>query len=87
LVFSGLPSGFLNEFHYPVEVRLGSRRSSTAENHRNCHVDAGGWPARADLGIDQATASRIENGAELKGPVNVLLEKLMTEPTSEAAAG
>jgi transcriptional regulator with XRE-family HTH domain len=39
----------------------------------------------AALGVDQATVSRIERGADLKGPVKVLLEKLMAEPAPEAA--
>ncbi|RWO22843.1 helix-turn-helix transcriptional regulator [Mesorhizobium sp.] len=40
----------------------------------------------AALGVDQATVSRIENGAEIKGPAKILLEKLMAEPESERLA-
>jgi transcriptional regulator with XRE-family HTH domain len=39
------------------------------------------------LGVDQATVSRIEHGADPSGPVRRLLEKLMEEPDiSEHAA-
>lgn len=38
------------------------------------------------LGVDQATVSRIERGSEPSGPVKRLLERLMTDPASEAAA-
>lgn len=32
------------------------------------------------LGVDQATVSRIENGTPMAGPVERLLKKLMAEP-------
>lgn len=32
-----------------------------------------------ELGVDQATVSRIENGMEPRGPVRRLLERLMSE--------
>lgn len=41
------------------------------------------------LGVDQATVSRMENGVEPRGPVRRLLERMMAEqpaPSSEAAA-
>lgn len=34
----------------------------------------------AQLGVDQATVSRIERGATIPGPVEKLLERLMAEP-------
>jgi DNA-binding transcriptional regulator YiaG len=38
------------------------------------------------LGVNQATVSRIENGAVVPKPVAILLERLMSEPDAEAAA-
>jgi len=34
------------------------------------------------LGVDQATVSRIENGTPMAGPVDRLLRKLMAEPVA-----
>ena len=39
-----------------------------------------------ELGIDQATVSRIERGSEPRGPVKRLLERLMAEPVADAPA-
>ena len=38
------------------------------------------------LGVNQATVSRIENGATIPKPVAILLDHLMSEPNAEAAA-
>ncbi|KQU96471.1 helix-turn-helix transcriptional regulator [Devosia sp. Root105] len=38
------------------------------------------------LGVDQATVSRIERGANMAGPVARLLAQLMAETTSEQAS-
>lgn len=42
-----------------------------------------GWSQEqlaAELGVDQATVSRIENGVEPRGPIKLLLERVMAEP-------
>ena len=39
-----------------------------------------------ELGVDQATVSRIERGAPIPRPVEKLLEKLMAEPAAPEAA-
>lgn len=39
-----------------------------------------------ELGVDQATVSRIERGSQPSGPVKRLLERLMTETAGEGAA-
>lgn len=41
-----------------------------------------GWTQQqlaAEIGVDQATVSRIENGAEPRGPVRVLLKHLLSQ--------
>lgn len=46
-----------------------------------------GWNQQqlaAALGVDQATVSRIENGAEPSGPVALLLRRLADEPAPAA---
>lgn len=41
----------------------------------------------SELGVDQATVSRIENGVEPRAPIKKLLERLMAEtPTSAGEA-
>lgn len=40
----------------------------------------------AELGVDQATVSRIEAGAEVRGPIKRLLERLLANPEAEDAA-
>lgn len=49
-----------------------------------------GWSQQKlaeELGVDQATVSRIERGtAQPSGPVSRLLERLLSEPTTGAAA-
>lgn len=40
----------------------------------------------AELGVDQATVSRIETGAEARGPIKRLLERLIDNPAAEDAA-
>jgi transcriptional regulator with XRE-family HTH domain len=37
------------------------------------------------LGIDQTTVSRLENGVEPSGPVRLLLQRLLEEPSENAA--
>jgi transcriptional regulator with XRE-family HTH domain len=38
-----------------------------------------------EIGVDQATVSRIENGAKPRGPVEKLLTQMMTAAAKEAA--
>jgi transcriptional regulator with XRE-family HTH domain len=49
-----------------------------------------GWSQQemaAELGVDQATVSRIERGvSEPNGPVKRLLDRLMAEPATPAEA-
>ncbi len=40
----------------------------------------------SELGVDQATVSRIENGDEPRAPIKKLLERIMAEPSGEATA-
>ncbi|MER8532084.1 helix-turn-helix domain-containing protein [Mesorhizobium sp. M1005] len=39
-----------------------------------------------ELGVDQATVSRIENGLEPRGPVKRLLERMIDNPSAKDAA-
>lgn len=39
-----------------------------------------------ELGVDQATVSRIEKGAVPARPVAILLQRLMSAPTENASA-
>lgn len=61
---------------------------STAEEIKNFRKGRG-W-SQSDLaeqlGVDQATVSRIERGGAMAGPVSKLLEKLMSEPAPEPEA-
>jgi transcriptional regulator with XRE-family HTH domain len=39
-----------------------------------------------ELGVDQATVSRMENGVEPRGPVRRLLERLIADHSDQAGA-
>lgn len=48
-----------------------------------------GWSQQKlaeELGVDQATVSRMERGAEPRGPVKRLLDRIMSEPIAPANA-
>ncbi|TJV51119.1 MAG: helix-turn-helix transcriptional regulator [Mesorhizobium sp.] len=52
--------------------------------------EAHGWSQQqlaSELGVDQATVSRIENGAEPSKPVRRLLMMLMLNDQASASAG